>query len=388
MPDFSISDDQRAIQEMGREFALKEIKPVVHLFDGDDEGVYADRIIKKAAELGILGMMIPEKYGGGGKSGVEGALVLEEIAAVCGGIATALGANWLAQTSILLAATPEQRAKFLSPLTSADGHVACFAMTEPAGGSDIENSHMHSRTIQTIARPESDGFRINGVKRFPSNAGIAHLYTVVASTDPELGDEGSCILLVPADTPGLSFGKPENKMGMRADRNADIFFDDVWVPRDHLLGKVGEGARLLQMTLAYNRAGAGAISVGMARGAFKIALEYAKNRKQGGMLLLEQPIISSKLADMATEIDAARLLVWRAAWYNVTHRPPQLSYASMAKVFASDMAMRVISDAIQIMGSYGYMKEYGVEKFFRDAKIVQIYLGANEISRLAVGESI
>jgi len=385
---FDLSDDQRVIREMAREFAQKEIKPVVHLFDGDAEGVYAERVIKKAAEVGILGMMIPERFGGGGKSGIEGALVLEEIAAVCGGIATAIGANWLAQTPILLAATSEQQAKFLPPLASSEGRLACFAMTEPAGGSDIENPQMHSRSIRTIARLADDGFIINGTKRFPSNAGIAHLYTVVASVNPELGDEGSCILVVPAGTPGLSFGKPEDKMGMRADRNCDIIFENARVPQDHLLGKVGDGARLLQTTLAYNRAGAGAIAVGMARGAFEIALEYSKTRQQGGMLLFDQPVISSMLADMATEIDAARLLVWRATWYNATHRPPSLRYASMAKVFASDMAMRVISNAIQIMGSYGYMKEYRVEKFFRDAKIVQIYLGANEISRLSVGGSL
>ncbi|OFX31709.1 MAG: hypothetical protein A2Z07_01365 [Armatimonadetes bacterium RBG_16_67_12] len=261
-------------------------------------------------------------------------------------------------------------------------------MTEPTGGSDIENPAMNSFGIHTLARPRDDGFVINGVKRFPSNAGIASLYTVIATVDRSLGDGGSCILLVPAGTLGLSFGKPEDKMGMRADRNCDVIFDNVWVPNDHLLGKIGDGARLLRLTLAFNRPGAGSIAVGMARGAFEIALEYSRTRIQGGMPLFRQPQIAAKLADAATSLEAARLLCWRAAWHNATHRPPSIRHASMAKVFASDMAMQVISDCIQVMGSYGYMKEYRVEKYLRDAKIVQIYLGANEICRLDIGDSL
>jgi len=388
MLDFSLSEELLAIQKMARDFAKRGIKPVVHLLDDDDEGGYADQIIARAARAGILGMIIPQRYGGSGKTAVECSVVLEEIAAACGGIATAIGANWLAQTPILLAATPEQREKFLPPLAGHEPRLACLAMTEPTGGSDIENPHMQSRGIYTTATPRDGGYVLNGTKRFPSNAGIAHLSVVVATVNRELGDAGSCIFVVPDGTPGLSFGKPEDKMGMRADRNADVIFDDCWVPADHLLSQVGDGARLLQLALAYNRAGAGAIAVGMARGSLEIALDWAKVRVQGGKLLFEQQLISAMLADMATEIDAARLLVQRAVWYNATHRPPSLRYASMAKVFASDMAMRVTEKAIQIMGSYGYMKEYGVEKYMRDAKIVQIYLGPNEISRLAIGESL
>ncbi len=388
MLDFSLSEEHQAIQRLARDFAQQEIKPVARQLDQDEEET-TRRLLAKAAGLGITGLIIPEAFGGSAKGGPECTLVLEELAAADGGLATALGANWLAQTPILLAATPEQRAKFLPPLASApECHLACLAMTEPTGGSDIENPAMNSAGIHTLAKPHGDGFVIDGIKRFPSNAGIASLYAVIATVDRSQGDRGSCMLLVPAGTPGLSFGKPEDKMGMRADRNCDIIFDGVWVPRDHLLGKIGDGARLLRLTLAFNRAGAGSIAVGMARGAYEIALEYSRTRVQGGMPLFRQPMIAAKLADAATSLDAARLLCWRAAWYNATHRPPSIRYASMAKVFASDMAMQVISDCIQIMGSYGYMKEYLVEKYLRDAKIVQIYLGANEICRLDIGDSL
>lgn len=388
MMEVDLSGEHQAIQRLARDFARHEIKPAARRLDQDDDETTGGLLLRAAA-LGITGLIIPEKYGGSGKGGPECNLVLEELAAADGGLATALGANWLAQTPILLAATAEQRAKFLPPLASTTQcNLACLAMTEPTGGSDIENPAMDSAGIHTTARPDGDGFVINGVKRFPSNAGIASLYTVIATVDRSLGDRGSCILLVPAGAPGLSFGRPEDKMGMRADRNCDIIFEDVRVSSDHLLGNIGDGARLLRLTLAFNRPGAGSIAVGMARGALEIALEYSRTRAQGGMPLFHQPQIAAKLADAATAIDAARLLCWRAAWYNAAHRPPSIRYASMAKVFASDMAMQVISDCIQIMGSYGYMKEYLVEKYLRDAKIVQIYLGANEICRLDIGGSL
>jgi len=384
---FTLSEEQLAIQKLAREFTEKEIKPVATKFEKDEDGKLAEAIFKKAAEIGILGLPIPNEYGGSDASNVECSIVLEELAAGCGGISTAIGASWFGQTPIMMAATTEQRQRWLPPLTR-DGNLCCMAMTEPAGGSDIENPHMHSKTIRTIVRADGDNYVINGTKIWPSNSTNSYLYTVVATVNPELGDEGSCLIVIPAGTPGLSFGKPIKKMGMDADSNAEIFFDNVTVPRENLLGKVGDGAKLLQRTLIYNRTGAGAIATGIARGAFEIALNYAKERTVTDKPLIEHEIICAMFADMATEIEAARLLYLRAAWFNAQRGLANMAWSTMAKVYASDVAMRVTTNAVQVMGSYGYSREVGVEKHMRDAKIMQIYIGANELNRQVIGEAL
>jgi alkylation response protein AidB-like acyl-CoA dehydrogenase len=384
---FTLSEEQLAIQKLAREFAEKEIRPVAIKFEKDDEGKLAEGIFKKSAEVGILGLPIPNEYGGSDASNVECSIVLEELAAGCGGISTAIGASWFGQTPIMMAATTEQRQRWLPPLTR-DGNLCCMAMTEPAGGSDIENPHMHSKTIRTIVRTDGDDYIVNGTKIWPSNSTDSYLYTVVATVNPELGDEGSCIIVVPNGTPGLSFGKPIKKMGMDADSNSEIFFDNVRLPKGNMLGKVGEGAKLLQRTLIYNRAGAGAIATGIARGAFELALKYAKERITTDKPLIEHEIISAMFADMATEIDAARLLYLRAAWFNAQRGLANMAWSTMAKVYASDIAMRVTTNAVQVMGSYGYSREVGVEKYMRDAKIMQIYIGANELTRQVIGEAL
>lgn len=384
---FELTDEQKDIQALARRFAETAIKPVALRFEEDRDGKLAEDVIHQAAKIGLLGLAVPKEYGGGGGSNVECTMVLEELAVGCGGIATAVGANWFGQTPIMMAATAEQRARIFPPLAATDrGRLVCMAMTEPAGGTDIENPAMRSRTIRTVVREAGDGYVVNGVKMWPSNSDNAALYTVVATTNPELGDAGSCLVLVERDTPGLSFGKPIPKMGMHADRNGKIVFDDVRVPKANLLGRVGDGAKLLQRTLIYNRVGAAAISVGIARGAFEAALRFAKERSAMGRPLNQHPIVASMLGDMATKIDSARLLYLRAAWTNSQPGKANMQWASMAKVYASEMAMQVTTDAVQIMGSYGYAKEYGVEKAMRDAKIVQIYIGANEFTRQVVGE--
>jgi len=384
---FTLSEEQLAIQKLAREFTEKEIKPVATKFEKDEDGKLAEAIFKKAAEVGILGLPIPNEYGGSDASNVECSIVLEELAVGCGGISTALGASWFGQTPIMMAATTEQRQRWLPPLTR-DGNLCCMAMTEPAGGSDIENPHMHSKTIRTIVRADGDDYVINGTKIWPSNSTNSYLYTVVATVNPELGDEGSCLIVIPAGTPGLSFGKPIKKMGMDADINAEIFFDNIRLPRENLLGKVGDGAKLLQRTLIYNRTGAGAIATGIARGAFEIALNYAKERTVTDKPLIEHEIICAMFADMATEIEAARLLYLRAAWFNAQRGLANMAWSTMAKVYASDVAMRVTTNAVQVMGSYGYSREVGVEKHMRDAKIMQIYIGANELNRQVIGEAL
>ncbi len=384
---FTLSEEQLAIQKLAREFTEKEIKPVAIKFEKDEEGELAEGVFKKLAEVGILGLPIPKEYGGSDGSNVECSIVLEELAAGCGGISTAIGASWFGQTPIMMAATTEQRQRWLPPLTR-DGNLCCMAMTEPAGGSDIENPHMHSKTIRTIVRTDGDDYVVNGTKIWPSNSTNSCLYTVVATVKPELGDEGSCIIIIPDGTPGLSFGKPIKKMGMDADSNSEIFFDNVKLPKENLLGKVGDGAKLLQRTLIYNRAGAGAIATGIARGAFELALKYAKERITTGKPLIQHEIISALFADMATEIDAARLLYLRAAWFNAQRGLANMAWSTMAKVYASDIAMRVTTNAVQVMGSYGYSREVGVEKYMRDAKIMQIYIGANELTRQVIGETL
>ena len=390
MYNFQLSEERRQFQEMARKFAEKEVKPLNDKFDDDWETHrIMPQVLKKAAELGFMGLTIDPKYGGTGADGMTIMAVLEELAAVNGGVACVIGDTWFAQTPIIIAANEEQRERFLRPLASRDEvNLGCICMTEPASGADIEDSRMRLRTVKTIIKEDGDDYIINGVKIWPSNAGIASHYVVIATTDPKLEDKGSCIIVVEKDTPGLSFGKIERKMGMPEDQNREVIFEDVRVPKNNLLGKIGDGHKILQTTVAYNRLGAGMISVGMARGAFEYALKYCKDRVVGGKPLIKHSLISAMFADMATKIDAARLLVYRASWSLRVRDPNRTRYSDMAKVFPTNMAMEVTSNCVQVMGSYGYSKEYPVEKYMRDAKIVQIYLGPNELVQQLIGESL
>ncbi|ODS37168.1 MAG: hypothetical protein A7315_13635 [Candidatus Altiarchaeales archaeon WOR_SM1_79] len=390
MYNFQLSEERRQFQELARKFAENEVKPFNDKFEDDWEThTHMPQVLKKAAELGFMGLTIDPKYGGTGADGMTVMAVLEELAAVNGGMACVIGDTWFAQTPIIIAANDEQRERFLRPLASRDEvNLGCICMTEPASGADIEDSRMRLRTVKTIIREDGDDYIVNGVKVWPSNAGIASHYVVIATTDPKLEDKGSAIIVVEKDTPGLSFGKIERKMGMHEDQNREVIFEDVRIPKSNLLGKIGDGHRILQTTVAYNRLGAGMISVGMARGAFEYALQYCKDRVVGGKSLIKHSLISAMFADMATKIDAARLLVYRASWSLRTRDPHRARYSDMAKVFATNMAMEVTSNCVQVMGSYGYSKEYPVEKYMRDAKIVQIYLGPNELVQQLVGESL
>jgi len=390
MYNFQLSEERRQFQEMARKFAENEVKPLNDKFEDDWEThKNMPQVLKKAAELGFMGLTINPKYGGTGADGMTVMAVIEELAAVNGGMACVIGDTWFAQTPIIIAANDEQRERFLRPLASRDEvNLGCICMTEPASGADIEDGRMRLRTVKTIIREDGDDYIVNGVKAWPSNAGIASHYVVVATVDPKLEDKGSAIIVVEKDTPGLSFGKIERKMGMHEDQNREVIFEDVRIPKSNLLGKIGDGHRILQTTVAYNRLGAGMISVGMARGAFEYALQYCKGRVVGGKPLIKHSLISAMFADMAAKIDAARLLVYRASWSLRTRDPHRARYSDMAKVFATNMAMEVTSNCVQVMGSYGYSKEYPVEKYMRDAKIVQIYLGPNELVQQLIGESL
>ncbi len=390
MINFELSEKRRLFKEMAAKFAQKEILPVRDKFEQDYvEGRYVHKILHEAAKIGLLGFPIEEKYGGTNGNNLDTMVILEELAAVDGGLATAIGATWFAMTPIIIAANDEQRERFLRPLASrSEVNLACICMTEPPSGSDIEDPRMELRTCRTIIKEDGDELILNGTKIWPSNAGIAYLYVVVCTTDPDLGEAGSCLVVVEKDRKGLSFGKPEPKMGMHADRNSEIIFEDVRVPRNNMLGKVGDGAKILHRTLIYNRLGGGMISVGIARGAFEYALNYCKKRIIGGKPLIKHSLISSMFADMAIKIDAARLLVYRSAWANINKHPQRDRYSNMAKVFATNIAMEVTTNCVQVMGSYGYSKEYPVEKYMRDAKIVQIFLGPNELLCQLIGESL
>ncbi len=390
MINFELSEKRRLFKEMAKKFAQKEVLPVRDKFEQDYvEGRYAHKIFLEAAKIGLLGFPIEEKYGGSNGNNLDTMVILEELAAVDGGLATAIGATWFAMTPIIIAANDEQRERFLRPLASrSEANLACICMTEPPSGSDIEDPRMELRTCRTIVKEDRDELILNGTKIWPSNAGIAYLYVVICTTDPDLGEAGSCLVVVEKDRKGLSFGKPEPKMGMHADRNSEIIFEDVRVPRNNMLGKVGDGAKILHRTLIYNRLGGGMISVGIARGAFEYALNYCKKRIIGGKPLIQHSLISSMFADMAIKIDAARLLVYRSAWANINKHPQRDRYSNMAKVFATDMAMEVTTNCVQVMGSYGYSKEYPVEKYMRDAKIIQIFLGPNELLCQLIGESL
>lgn len=375
---------------MAAKFAQEEILPRRDQFEADySEGKLVDHILMEAAKIGMLGFPIDERYGGSNGNNMDTMIILEELAAVDGGLATVIGDTWFAMTPIIIAADSEQRERFLRPLASrSEANVGAICMTEPPSGSDIEDPRMELRTCRTIVREDGDDLILHGTKSWPSNAGIAYLYVVVATQNPELGEKGSCLVVVEGDREGLSFGKPEPKMGMHADRNSDVIFENVRVPRKNLLGKVGDGANILRRTLIYNRVGGGMISVGIARGAFVYALGYCKERVVGGKPLIKHSLIASMFSDMATKIDAARLLVYRSAWANMNRHPERARFSDMAKVFATNMAMEVTTQCVQVMGSYGYSKEYPVEKYMRDAKIVQIFLGPNELLAQLIGESL
>jgi len=390
MYNFKLSEERQQFKELARKFAENEVKPFNDKFEDDwNTHKYMEKVLRKASELGFMGLSIPSKYGGTGADGMTIMAVIEELAAVNGGVACVISDTWFAQTPIIIAANEEQRERFLRPMASREEvNLGCICMTEPASGADIEDSRMHLRTVKTIIREDGDDYIINGVKIWPSNAGIASHYVVIATTDPQLEDKGSAIIIVEKDTPGLSFGKIERKMGMHEDQNREVIFEDVRVPKSNLLGKIGDGHRMLQKTVAYNRLGAGMISVGMARGAFEYALKYCKGRVVGGKPLIEHSLISAKFADMATKIDAGRLLVYRASWSLKTKDPKRAMYSDMAKVFATNAAAEITSDCVQFLGSYGYSKEYPVEKYMRDAKIVQIYLGPNELVQQLIGRSL
>ena len=377
MIDFSLTEEQKALQEMAREFAEKEMKPKAAKYDKGEE--FAEDVMKKAFEVGFLTCTIPKEYGGEGLVDIDTVIISEELAAGCAGMYTTMMVNALAYTPIILFGTDEQKKKFLTPQTKKMSF-ASFCLTEREAGSDASS-------LQTKAKKVGSEYIINGSKCFISNAGIANLFVVFANSNPERGARGLSAFIVPGGTPGLTVGKVEDKMGHRASNTAELFFEDAKVPEENVIGKEGIGFIIAMRTLDKTRSPVGAAGVGVAKAALQYAIDYAKTRKQFGKPIALFQNTAFKIAQMAMEINAARHLVWHAAWLTEQEKPCGKESA-MAKAFASDVAMKVTTEALQILGGYGYMKDYPMEKLMRDAKLLQIYEGTNEIQRLVISREV
>lgn len=377
MIDFSLTEEQVALQKMAREFSEKEMKPNAAKYDKSEE--FPEDIMQKAFKAGFLTCTIPEKYGGGGLGDLDTVIISEELAAGCAGMYTTMMVNALAYTPIILFGTDEQKRKFLIPQTEKMSF-ASFALTEREAGSD-------AGSVKTRARKVGSEYIIEGAKCFISNAAIASFYVVFANSNPERGMRGISAFVVPRETPGVSIGKIEDKMGHRASNTAEVFFEEVRIPEENLLGKEGIGFIIAMKTLDKTRAPVGAAGVGVARAALEYAVEYTKTRKQFGKPIALFQNTQFKIAQMAMEINAARHLVWHAAWL-MDQEKPCGKESAMAKCFGSDVAMKVTIEALQLLGGYGYMRDYPMEKLMRDAKLLQIYEGTNEIQRLIISREV
>jgi len=376
--DFTLSDEQSEIQALAHTFAEQEIRPVAAELDEGEE--FPWDLVKKAGELGLTTFAFPEELGGLGITDeLTNCIITEELAWGCAGVATVLGGTHLASIPILLAGTDAQKQRLLKPIVQRNG-LCAMALTEPAAGSDVA-------AMTTTARREGDHYVLNGAKRFITNGGIADLYVIFATVDRALGHRGVTAFITPGDSPGLSGGKKEKKLGIRCSHTGEVLLDDVRVPVENRLGAEGSGFKLAMTMLDRSRPMVAAIALGIGRAAYEYARDYAKERVQFGKPIAANQAIQFLLADMATKVQAARLMTWWSAKVTETGRP-FLYESSMAKNFASDVAMEVATDAVQIFGGYGYIREYPVEKLFRDAKITQIYEGTNQIQKIVVAQQI
>jgi len=374
--DFTLTDEQKDLREMAHNFAEKEIRTVA--WDYDRDATWPQDIVEKAWEVGLMNAELPEEYGGPGLDHLSGCLIEEEMGWGCSGIGTSLMANGLAATPVILGGSDEIKKKYLGML-SEEPKLASFALTEPDAGSDVGG-------MKTRAVKKGDKYVISGSKCFITNGSHASWYTVYAKTDPDAGHRGISAFVVPKEA-GVVVDKKEDKMGQRASDTALISFDEVEVPADHLLGEENKGFKLAMMTLDRTRPGVSALAVGIGQAAFEFASDYAKERVQFGVPIAMHQAVAFMIADMATKIEAARLLVWEAAVLMDQGKRNTL-VASHAKRFAADSAMEIAVDAVQVYGGYGFIKEYPVEKLMRDAKIMQLYEGTSQIQRLVIAREI
>jgi acyl-CoA dehydrogenase len=374
---FDLSEEQLAMQKVAREFAEKEIAPVAAEYDEKEE--MPVELIRKAVRQGFATVNIPEEYGGAGMDEVTLCLITEELGRGDAGIATSIGANSLACLPILIGGSEEQKEHYLNEI--AEGKLASFCLTEPNAGSDVS-------AIATSAIKDGDEYVINGSKCFITNGGYADYYVVFAVTNPQRGARTLTPFVVEKGTPGLAPGKKEKKMGIRASNTSEVIFDQVRVPAANRIGKEGSGFRTAMETFDLSRPMIGALSVGLARAAYETAAAYARQRVQFSKPIIQQQAVQLMLADMAMKIEAARCLVLKVADLVGKREGRMSSYSAMAKAFASDVAMQVTTDAVQVMGGYGYIRDFPAEKYMRDAKIMQIYEGTNQIQRLVIAGEI
>ena len=373
-----LTPEQEMIRDSVRAFARERLAPCAAAWDRD--GTFPREALKELAALGVMGMTVPEEFGGAGADMVSLALAIEEIAAGDGAVSTIVGVmNSVVCGPILQFGSDEQKTRWLAPLARGE-KLGCFCLSEPEAGSDAS-------AIITRAARDGGGYVIDGVKQFITSGKNADLAIVFAVTDKSAGKRGISAFLVPTDTPGYTVARVEDKLGQKASDTAQIVFDGVRVPAAHLLGAEGQGYRIALANLESGRVGVAAQSVGMARSAYEAALAYARDRQAFGKPIIEHQAVSFRLADMATQIEAARQLVLHAAALKDAGRPC-LKEASMAKLFASEMAERVCSEAIQIHGGYGYLKDFPVERIWRDVRVTQIYEGTSDVQRLVIGRAI
>jgi len=373
-----LTDEQREIRELVRTIARDRIAP--RAAEIDESAEFPSDMVGLFREYDILGLPFEERYGGTGTGALLVLVAVEEISKVCATTGLILAVQELGSLALRLAGTDEQKQRFLPRLASGEW-LAAYALTEPGSGSD-------SAAMRTEARREPDEYVLNGSKRFITNAGVAGLYTVFAKTDPRAGHGGISCLVVEADAPGLEIGRIEPKMGIKGSTTGEVFFNECRVPADNLIGEEGEGFKIAMRVLDRSRPGIGAQALGIAQGATDYALEYAKSRETMGKPIAEHQLVAAKLADMETKCEAARGLLYKVGAMIDEDAPDLTKYSAMAKLLCSDVAMEVTTEAVQILGGYGYMKEHPVERMMRDAKITQIYEGTNEIQRLVIAREM
>jgi alkylation response protein AidB-like acyl-CoA dehydrogenase len=376
--DYLFSEDQLMIKDLVRQIAEDKVVPVRAELDEKEE--FPWEIMKVLAQSDLFGLFVPEEYGGLGKGCLELCIAVEELSRACLGVSTTYAANALGTYPILLFGSDDQKKKYL-PEIAAGKRLVAFALTEANAGSDAGG-------IQTVAKRDGDGYVLNGTKQWITNGGEAEIYTVIAITDRSKGARGASAFIIEKGTKGFNFGKKEKKMGIRASATRELIFEDCRVSKDNLLGREGMGFIVAMKTLDNSRTGVGSQGVGVAQGAFEEAVKFARQRVQFGHPVISFQAVQHMLADMATEIEAARALVYSAARHIDSGARDVTKESAMAKLFATDVAMRVTTNALQVMGGSGYMREYPLEKMMRDAKILQIYEGTNQIQRNVIGQAL
>lgn len=376
--DFNLTKEQQMVRDMVREFTENEIKPIAA--EIDESGEYPWPVLKKMGELNIMGMTVPKEWGGAGVDSISYSIAIEEIAKVCGSTSVIMAVhNSVCCYPIYKFGNDFQREKFLKPLVSGE-QIGGFALTEPGAGSD-------AGAVRMKAIPDGDEYVLEGNKIFITSGTEAGVILLLASTDPSKGTRGLTAFLVEKGTPGFSYGTVENKMGVRASATAELVFENCRIPKENLLGELNQGFQIGMTTLDAGRIGIAAQAVGIAQGALDESVKYAKEREQFGRPIGKFQAIQWKLAEMATKIDAARFLVYKAAYLKDMGKP-YTKESAMAKLYASKIAVEVANQAVQIHGGYGYTKDYPVERFFREAKITEIYEGTSEIQRIVIAREV